>query len=300
MIPVTPSLALDERDLEERFIRASGPGGQNVNKVSTAVELRFNMNGFTEMPDDVRARLERLAGRRLTLDGEIVIRADEHRTQDRNRSEAQARAHHRRIDPVQRSFRVSLNRRAGGGDVIDDHVNAAWLQSRERRRVHTRAIAERVRGQRHVVIVLRREHDIQRFGIRERIVRRARHHCVRVLRGDRQDREFIFPRHAIRTDRWIHVAGVTDGNREQAREVATAWEDLPNLVAFFDAGERKRLSRIAGAIARHVFSWATRVSDSSNDVRGIRRHRDLRRWWSFLLRGWVAGGERQGGCSDNE
>ena len=91
MIPVTPSLALDERDLEERFIRASGPGGQNVNKVSTAVELRFNMNGFTEMPDDVRARLERLAGRRLTLDGEIVIRADEHRTQDRNRAEAQAR-----------------------------------------------------------------------------------------------------------------------------------------------------------------------------------------------------------------
>ncbi|MGE0047186.1 MAG: alternative ribosome rescue aminoacyl-tRNA hydrolase ArfB [Hyphomonadaceae bacterium] len=91
MIPVTPSLALDERDLEERFIRAAGPGGQNVNKVSTAVELRFNVNGYTEMPDDVRARLERLAGRRLTLDGEIVIRADEHRTQDRNRAEALAR-----------------------------------------------------------------------------------------------------------------------------------------------------------------------------------------------------------------
>jgi ribosome-associated protein len=88
MIPVTPSLALDERDLEERFIRAAGPGGQNVNKVSTAVELRFNVNGYTELPDDVRARLERLAGRRLTLDGEIVIRADGHRTQDRNRSEA--------------------------------------------------------------------------------------------------------------------------------------------------------------------------------------------------------------------
>lgn len=91
MIPVTPTLALDERDLEERFIRAAGPGGQNVNKVSTAVELRFNVNGYTEMPADVRARLEKLAGRRLTLDGEIVIRADEHRTQDRNRSEALAR-----------------------------------------------------------------------------------------------------------------------------------------------------------------------------------------------------------------
>lgn len=91
MIPVTPSLALDERDLEERFIRAAGPGGQNVNKVSTAVELRFNVNGYTVLPDDVRARLETLAGRRLTLDGEIVIRADEHRTQDRNRTEALAR-----------------------------------------------------------------------------------------------------------------------------------------------------------------------------------------------------------------
>jgi ribosome-associated protein len=91
MIPVTPTLALDERDLEERFIRAAGPGGQNVNKVSTAVELRFRVNGHTELPDDVRARLQKLAGRRLTLEGEIVIRADEHRTQERNRAEALAR-----------------------------------------------------------------------------------------------------------------------------------------------------------------------------------------------------------------
>jgi ribosome-associated protein len=91
MIPVTSSIALDERDLEERFIRAAGPGGQNVNKVSTAVELRFRVDGHTALPGDVRARLEKLAGRRLTLDGEIIIRADEHRTQDRNRAEALAR-----------------------------------------------------------------------------------------------------------------------------------------------------------------------------------------------------------------
>ena len=91
MIPVTASLSLDERDLEERFIRAAGPGGQNVNKVSTAVELRFRLGGFTQLPDDVRTRLERLAGRRLTLEGEIVIRADGHRTQERNRADAQAR-----------------------------------------------------------------------------------------------------------------------------------------------------------------------------------------------------------------
>ncbi len=88
MIPVTASIALDERDLEERFIRAAGPGGQNVNKVSTAVELRFRVGGFTALPDDVRMRLERLAGRRLTLDGEIVIRAESHRTQERNRADA--------------------------------------------------------------------------------------------------------------------------------------------------------------------------------------------------------------------
>jgi ribosome-associated protein len=88
MIPVTASLDLDERDLDERFVRAAGPGGQNVNKVSTAVELRFRMNGHTQMPDDVRERLANLAGRRLTLDGEIIIRADSHRTQERNRADA--------------------------------------------------------------------------------------------------------------------------------------------------------------------------------------------------------------------
>jgi ribosome-associated protein len=99
MIPVTPTLALDERDLEERFIRSAGPGGQNVNKVSTAVELRFQLHGHSQFPDDVRQRLATLAGRRLTLDGEIVIRADAHRTQERNRAEALARL----LDMVERA-----------------------------------------------------------------------------------------------------------------------------------------------------------------------------------------------------
>lgn len=91
MIPVTSSLFIDDRDLEERFIRAAGPGGQNVNKVSTAVELRFRLGGYTELPEGVRVRLMKLAGRRLTQDGEIVIRADAHRTQDRNRADALTR-----------------------------------------------------------------------------------------------------------------------------------------------------------------------------------------------------------------
>ena len=88
MIHVTSSISIDERELEQRFIRASGPGGQNVNKLSTAVQLRFDVRRSPNLPADVRARLERLAGKRLTNDGVLVIIAQRHRTQERNRQDA--------------------------------------------------------------------------------------------------------------------------------------------------------------------------------------------------------------------
>jgi ribosome-associated protein len=88
MIRVTDDISIDENELQERFIRASGPGGQNVNKLSTAVQLRFDVRHSPSLRDDVRARLERLAGKRLTNDGVLVITAQRHRTQERNREDA--------------------------------------------------------------------------------------------------------------------------------------------------------------------------------------------------------------------
>ncbi len=106
MIRITDAIVIDERELEERFVRASGPGGQNVNKVATAVELRFDVIR-SSLPDDVKERLRAIAGNRITAEGILLIDSREHRTQVQNRDAAQSRL----IALVQRAARRPKKRK---------------------------------------------------------------------------------------------------------------------------------------------------------------------------------------------
>jgi len=107
MLRVTAHIDIDERELDEQFVRASGPGGQNVNKLSTAVQLRFDVRHSPSLAGDVRMRLERLAGSRLTRDGVLVIIAQRHRTQARNRQDALDRL----LDLIRRAAVAPIKRR---------------------------------------------------------------------------------------------------------------------------------------------------------------------------------------------
>ena len=107
VIPVTDKISIDEREISYDFVRASGPGGQNVNKVATAVQLRFDVRGSPSLPAEVKERLERMAGSRMTQEGELVLQAQQHRTQERNRREALERL----IDLLQQAAQPPKRRR---------------------------------------------------------------------------------------------------------------------------------------------------------------------------------------------
>jgi ribosome-associated protein len=108
MIRVTDQISIDESEIDETFVRSSGPGGQNVNKLSTAVQLRFDVRHSPSLPNDVANRLMQLAGRRMTKDGVLVLIAQKHRTQERNRADAQARL----IELIQQAAVRPVPRRA--------------------------------------------------------------------------------------------------------------------------------------------------------------------------------------------
>jgi ribosome-associated protein len=135
MIAITPSLTLDESEIQLEFVRAAGPGGQNVNKVATAVQLRFDVRRSPSLPAEVKSRLVRLAGRRVSEDGVLVITARRYRTQEQNRADAVQRLvkmiQKAATRPrVRKATRASLSARAAR---VDEKKRRGEIKRRRRR-----------------------------------------------------------------------------------------------------------------------------------------------------------------------